>query len=155
MEAALKRTWDITGLALLGAGLGVLMQGSHELVKNVSLNFGKQASLSCNLTEITLAALTIALLFASAGMGLKHAAARRQGPKPISSTPWHLRDFELIGASLGLVPVLGHEAFELVSGRWELATMTDPFFHIVSEIFACGFGGELWFRAVARLRNWA
>jgi hypothetical protein len=155
MEAALKRTWDITGLALLGAGLGVLMQGSHELVKNISINFGKQTSLSCNLTEITLAALTIALLFASAGMGLKHVAAQHRGPKPISSTPWHLRDFELIGASLGLVPVLGHEAFELISGRWELATMTDPFFHIVSEIFMCGIGGELLFRAVARLRNWA
>jgi hypothetical protein len=155
MEAALKRTWDIPGLALLGAGLGVLMQGSHELVRNISVNLGKQASLSCNLTEITLAALTVALLFAVAGMGLKYVAAQHRGLKSISSTPWHLRDFELIGASLGLAPVLGHEAFELVSGRWELATMTDPFFHIVSEIFVCGTGGELWFRAVARLRSWA
>jgi hypothetical protein len=65
------------------------------------------------------------------------------------------RDFECMGASLGLAPILGYEAFELVSGRWELATMSDPFFHIVSEFFVCGFGGELWFRAVARLRNWA
>ena len=155
MEAALKRTWDITGLALLGAGLGVLMQGSHELVKNISVTLGKQASLSCNLTEITLAALTIALLFAATGMGLKYVAAQHRGPRSISSTPWRLRDFEFIGASLGLAPVLGHEAFELVSGRWELATMSDPFFHIVSEFFVCGFGGELWFRTIARLRNWA
>ncbi len=119
------------------------------------MNLGEQASLSCNLTEITIAALNIAMLFASAGVGLKYVAAQRRGPKTIVSTPWHLRDFELIGASLGLVPVLGHEAFELVSGRWELATMSDPFFHIVSEIFVCGTGGELWFRAVARLRSWA
>jgi hypothetical protein len=87
-------------------------------------------------------------------MGLKYIAAEHRVRNSITGSPWRLRDFEFIAASLALVPVLVHEAFEFVSGRCELATMSDSFLHIMSELFVSGFGGELWLRALARLRNW-
>jgi len=153
MEAVLKR-WDTVGFALFGAGLGVLVQGSNGLVKTITPGFEEQGSRSDIATEIFIAALVIALLFASIALVRNSVATRYRGMKPVARTIWHLRDFGYLGASLGIILVLIHEAFELLSGRWQLASMTDPFFHVVTEFFICGFGGELWFRAVAKLRNW-
>jgi len=111
-------------------------------------------SLSCNFTEIAIAALIVGLLLAATAAGRNYIAIQHFGMNPVPSTLWNLRDFGLFGASLGIVPTLMHEAFEFLSGRWQLTIMTDPFFHVVSELFVCSLGGELWFRAVARIRNW-
>ena len=70
--------------------------------------------------------------------------------------PYHKGDFAFTGAILAIPLVLAHEIFNFLLGRWrvEFLESADPFSHIVWQIILAALGGELLFRAVAKIRRW-
>jgi hypothetical protein len=153
LGSARTRKWDAPGLALLGASLGLLVQVSHEFIEGVSAYAPDRQPMGRVLAEITVAALALALLFALGGM-VANAIVQRRRMNHEPELAWHIHDFRFLGAILGIGPVILHEAVEIVLAREPLETVPDPFLHLVSELLISGIGGELLFRAIAKIRNW-
>ena len=156
VEAALRRKWDTPGSALLGAGLGTLVQGSHEFQQNVVTPSGVSEPITYSLLALALAALAGIVLFTSVTIVHNITTMRLSRKTPASGLVYHWNDFTFAGATLGILLVLAHEAFNFLSGRWETDFLgsTDPFTHIVWELIIVALGGELWFRAVVKIRGW-
>jgi hypothetical protein len=156
IEIALSRRWDNSGSALLGAGLGALVQGSHEFQQNVTALSGVSEPVTLSLLALALAALAGASLFTAVtvahNLTTKRLSRKTTGPGVVYS--WN--DFTFAGAILGILLVLAHEAFNFLSGRWQMDFLgsADPFTHIVWELIIAALGGELWFRAVVKIRSW-
>jgi divalent metal cation (Fe/Co/Zn/Cd) transporter len=156
IEAALRRRWDTPGSALLGAGLGALVQGSHELQQNVTAQSGVSEPVTHSLLALAMATLAGTLLLTAVAV-VHNVTTRRLSRKiPAPGLVYHWNDFTFAGATLGILLVLAHEAFNFLSGRWQTDFLgsTDPFTHIVWELIIVALGGELWFRAVVKIRNW-
>ncbi len=156
VEAALRRKWDAPGSALLGAGLGALVQGSHEIQQNVITSSGVSEPTTLSLLAIALAALVGIFLLTAVTVAHNIATIRLSRKTPAPGLVYHWNDFTFAGAALGILLVLAHEAFNFLSGRWQTDFLgsTDPFTHIVWELIIVGVGGELWFRAVVKIRKW-
>lgn len=156
IETALRRRWDTSGSALLGAGLGALVQGSHEVQQNVTAPSGVSEPATLSFLALALAALAGTFLFTAVTVAhnVTTKRLRRGTPGPGVVYPW--KDFTFAGAILGILLVLAHEAFNFLSGRWQTDFLgsTDPFTHIVWELIIAALGGELWFRAVVKIRGW-
>ena len=153
MRTVRKNRWDIAGFALLGAGLGVLVQVSHEFIEGISARTPERDPLEYVLAEVAIAGLALAALFACGAMAGNSIAQRRRR-KPEPDLAWHLRDFRFLGAVLGMGPVILHEAVEILMGREPLETVPDPFLHLVTELLIAGLGGEILFRGIAKFRRW-
>jgi hypothetical protein len=156
IEAALRRRWDIPGSALLGAGLGALVQGSHEFQQNVTAPTGVSEPVTHSLLALALAALAGTVLFTAITVAHNVTTMRLSRKIPGPGLVYHWNDFTFAGATLGILLVLAHEAFNFLSGRWETDFLgsTDPFTHIVWELIIVALGGELWFRVIAKIRSW-
>ena len=154
IETVLRRRWDTAGGAFLGAGLGTLVQGSHELQQNVITSSGVSEPVTSSLVALALAALVGTILFTGIVVAHNLFITRRDAKKLTVDLAYQRGDF--VGAILGILLVLAHEAFNFLSGRWQTDFLgsTDPFTHIVWELVIVALGGELWFRAVAKIRNW-
>jgi hypothetical protein len=153
-DTLLRRKWDTAGIALLGAGLGTLVQGSHEFQHNFVASSGVPNPLTSSLVALALAALAGAILFTAITVAHNVTVRRPGGKKPAMRVDYHRSDF--VGAILGIVLVLAHEAFNFLSGRWrtDFLASADPFSHIVWELIIVALGSELLFRAVAKVRGW-
>jgi hypothetical protein len=153
-EDVLRRRWDMPGSALLGAGFGVLVQSSHEFHHNFIASSGVRDPIAAPLLALPFVALVGALLFTVITVAHNFTVRRRGGKKPAMRVDYQRGDFA--GAILGILLVLAHEAFNFLSGRWQIDFLAsaDPFSHIVWELVIAALGGELWFRAVAKIRGW-
>lgn len=156
VETALTRKWDTAGSALLGAGLGMLVQGSHEFQQNVLTPSGVSEPIIYSLLALALAVLTGIVLFTAVTIVHNVTTVRLDREIPARGLVYHWNDFTFAGATLGILLVLAHEAFNFLSGRWQTDFLgsTDPFTHIVWELIIVALGGELWFRAVVKIRGW-
>jgi uncharacterized membrane protein YphA (DoxX/SURF4 family) len=156
IETAMRKKWDTRGSALLGIGLGTLVQSSHEFQQNVTTPAGVSEPIASSLLALALAAIVGSFLFTAITAAHNFAIKRRSMRKPAIDLAYHGTDFTFAGAILGILLVLAHEAFNFLSGRWQSDFLgsADPFTHIVWELIIVAIGGELWFRAVAKLRNW-
>jgi divalent metal cation (Fe/Co/Zn/Cd) transporter len=156
IESALRRRWDIPGSALLGAGLGTLVQGSHEFQQNVVTPSGVSEPMTSSLLALALAALAGTILFTVVTIAHNVTTKRLSRKTRAPGLVYHWNDFTFAGAILGILLVLAHEAFNFLSGRWQTDFLgsTDPFTHIVWELIIVALGGELWFRAVVKIRSW-
>jgi hypothetical protein len=154
IDTLLRRKWDTAGVAFLGAGLGALVQGSHEFQHNLVAPSGVQDPMTSSLIAVALAALAGTFLFTAITAAHNVNVMRPGGEKPAMRVDYHRSDFA--GAVLGILLVLAHEAFNFLSGRWrsDFLASADPFSHIVWELIIVALGGELLFRAVAKIRNW-
>jgi hypothetical protein len=154
IETVLRRTWDTAGSALLGAGLAALVQGSHELQQNIIAPSGVSEPIASSLLALVLAAFVGIVLFTTITVAHNVVVMRRGGEKASVELAYQRSDFA--GALLGVLLVLAHEAFSILSGRWQTDFLgsADPFTHIVWELIIVALGGELWFRAVAKIRSW-
>jgi hypothetical protein len=153
MGMARERKWDTPGLAFFGASLGALVQVSHELIDGISARAWDPDPLEYIVGEVTVAALAVALLFAFGAIAA-NSIVRRRRMNHEPELAWHIRDFRFLGATLGVGPVILHEAVETLLSREALETVPDPFLHLVSELLIAGIGGELLFRSIAKIRNW-
>jgi hypothetical protein len=154
---AVRTKWDTAGLALLGASLGTVMQGSHEFLEHVATRSAGQELIAHIVAEITVGALACAALFTAIAVVRNRVVSRDgDGKRHPSEISWHPNDFVFIGAVLTIGLILAHETFDFLSGRWEFECgfSADPFSHIVQESVIAGLGGELMFRTIARIRKW-
>jgi hypothetical protein len=156
METILRQQWDIPGSTLLGAGFGAVVQGSNEIHHNLLAPSGVQEPLASVLAQVAAGALVSTALFTAVSVVHNAIALRLAWKKPALELPYHRGDFAFTGALLAIPLVLAHEAFNFLSGHWryEFLDTADPFSHIVWEIILAALGGEVLFRAVAKIRNW-
>jgi hypothetical protein len=154
IETVLRQKWDTAGVALLGAGLGTLVQGSHEFQHNFVSPSRVQEPMTSSLVALALAALAGTFLFTAITVAHNVIVRRRGEKKPAMHVAYHRSDFA--GAILGILLVLAHEAFNFLSGRWrtDFLASADPFSHIVWELVIVALGGELLFRAITKIRKW-
>ena len=112
--------------------------------------------MTSSLMALALAALAGTFLFTAITVVHNVTVMRLRGKKLATGLAHHRSDLTFAGAVLGIVLVLAHEAFNFLSGRWQTDFLgsTDPFTHIVWELIIVGVGGELWFRAVVKIRKW-
>ncbi len=152
----LRRKWDTAGGALLGAYLGAIVQGSHEFQHNFIAPSGVQDPMAFSFVALVLAALAVSVLFTALTVLHNLVLTRLGRKKPVTMLSYCRSDFAFAGAVLGILLVLAHEAFNFLSGRWQTDFLgsTDPFTHIVWELIIVALGGELWFRAVVKIRSW-
>jgi hypothetical protein len=71
--------------------------------------------------------------------------------KPDMAKRWDPVGLAFVGAGVGLMLVVVHEAFVIFSGNFD---NVDPFTHIILEMIIFAVGGALVFAAVAEIRNW-
>jgi hypothetical protein len=156
MESSLGKKWDVPGSALLGASFGALVQGSNEIHHNLIAPSGVQEPIASALAQIAAGTLAGIVLFTAISIAHNVVVLRLGGKKPAVVFPYHWGDLAFIGAVLAIPLVLAHEAFNLLSGRWRLEFLesANPFSHVVWELVLASLGGELLFRAVAKIRNW-
>jgi hypothetical protein len=156
VEAVLRRRWDTAGSALLGAGFGALVQGSHEFQHNFIAPSGVREPIASILVALALATLAFTILFTAITVAHNIIVMRLGRKKSGAELAWHRSDFDFAGIVLAILLVLAHEAFNFLSGRWQLEFLdsADPFYHIVWELIIAGLGGELLFRAAAKARGW-
>ena len=156
IDTVLRRRWDTAGSALLGAGFGAVVQGSNEIHHNLIAPSGVQEPLASVLAQVAAGALVSSVLFTVASLAHNVMALRLGWRKPALELPYHRGDFAFTGALLAIPLVLAHEAFNFLSGHWryEYLDTADPFSHIVWEIILAALGGEVLFRAVAKVRKW-
>ena len=152
----LRRKWDVAGSALLGAGLGALVQGSHELQQHVITASGVSEPMSSSLLALALAVFVGICLFTAVTVTHNVTILRLRRKTPAAVLVYHQDDFTFAGAILGILLVLAHEAFNFLSGRWQTDFLgsADPFTHIVWALIVASLGGELLFRAIAKIRDW-
>jgi hypothetical protein len=67
------------------------------------------------------------------------------------SQRWDPAGFAFVGAGVGLIAVVAHEAYDIFSGDFE---DVDPFIHIMAEFVVLSTGGAMLFAAIAEFRNW-
>ena len=156
IEAGLRRKWDIPGSALLGAGFGALVQGANEFHHNLIAPSGVQESFASALAQTAVGALAGTVLFTIITVAHNIIVMRFGQTMPRAELARHRSDYAYIGAVMAVLLVLAHEAFNFLSGRWylEFLDTADPFSHIVWELAIAGIGGELLFRAIAKIRDW-
>jgi hypothetical protein len=154
--AALRKKWDTAGIALLGAGFGALVQGTHEFQHNIIAPSGVREPIISVLGAIIVATLACTLLFTAITVAHNVIVMGIGGRKPVAELPWHRSDFVFTGTVLAILLVLAHEVFNFLSGRWQLEFLesADPFSHIVWELFIVSLGGEFLFRVIAKIRDW-
>jgi hypothetical protein len=63
---------------------------------------------------------------------------------------WDPVELAFVGAGVGLMLVVLHEAYVIISGQFN---DVDPFTHIMMEMIICAIGGALLFAAIAEIRN--
>jgi hypothetical protein len=78
MPTAQRRKWDVAGLALLGASLGLLVQVSHEFIEGISAYAPDRQPMGRILAEVTVAALALALIFVVGAMVANSIVQRRK-----------------------------------------------------------------------------
>jgi hypothetical protein len=156
IETVLRRKWDTTGIALLGAGFGAVVQGSNEIHHNLIAPSGVQEPIASVLAQIALGTLAGTFLFTAVSVVHNLIGLKQGRSKPAVALPYHKGDFAFTGAILAIPLVLAHEIFNFLLGRWrvEFLESADPFSHIVWQIILAALGGELLFRAVAKIRRW-
>ncbi len=156
IDTVLIRKWDTAGSALLGAGFGALVQGTNEFHHNLIDPAGVQEPVVSALAQTATGTLVGTLLFTVISLVHNVIVTRPGAKKPAAALHYNRGDFAFIGAVLAIPLVLAHEAFNFLSGRWHLEFLgsADPFSHIVWELILRALGGELWFRAVAKMRGW-
>ena len=119
IDTILRRKWDTAGGALLGADLGTLVQGSHELQQNVMVPSGVSEPITSSLLALALAALVGTFLFTAITVTHNIIAMRLGRKTPAAVLVYHRDDVAFAGAILGVLLVLAHEAFNFLSGRWQ------------------------------------
>lgn len=147
---------DVIGVALLAAGLGAVVQGSHEFLQYIVAS-GPQEPIALLLAHVVLFSMvTTALLTGLATACNAVFSIQQRTRQGLGEIPWHLGDFIFAGALLTIPLVLAHEALCFRSGRWPFAIAfpSDPFSHTIRELAIAAPCGELIFRTVAKIRGW-
>jgi hypothetical protein len=147
-SAALKKS--ATGrLALISAGLGILVGGTHELWEALFHN-PEEETLGYMLMEVAAAAAIGTLVFVCASMLWNCAAVRKGSMRKPPRKNWDPIGFCLCGAFVGTMLVLVHEIHEIALVRFPQA---DPFLHIMAEMSLLAISNAVLFAGVAIVRN--
>jgi hypothetical protein len=103
------------------------------------------------LAEIIAAMVVGAVMFAAIALIRNGVTARNDGrEKPSARERWDPTGLAFIGGGLGILLVVAHEAYVILSGSFP---DVDPLAHIITEMGFVGFGMALLFAAGAVIRN--
>ncbi|GEO13245.1 hypothetical protein MAE02_09410 [Microvirga aerophila] len=147
---ARRKEWNTSGLALLGAGIGALVGGVHEIGEAYLHSPTEQESFAYMLAEIAASMIIGALFFASVSIAYNLMVRTITEKKPDTAKRWDPVGLAFIGAGVGLMLVVVHEAFVIFSGDFN---DVDPFTHIMVEMIILAIVGALAFAAIAEIRN--
>ncbi len=145
-----RKEWNTSGLALLGAGIGILVGGVHEISEAYLHNPTEQESFAYMLAEIAATALIGALFLASVSIAHNLMVRTITEKKPIKAKRWDPVGLAFVGAGVGLMLVVVHEAYVIFSGDF---IDVDPFPHIMVEMIIFAIGGARAFAAIAEIWN--
>jgi uncharacterized protein YacL len=145
---ARRKEWNTSGLALLGAGIGALVGGVHEIGEAYFQSPTEQESFAYMLAEIAATTVIGALFFASVSIAYNLMVRTITEKKPDMAKRWDPVGLAFVGAGVGLMLVVVHEAFVIFSGNFN---DVDPFTHIILEMIIFAVGGAMVFAAVAEI----
>jgi hypothetical protein len=137
-------------LTFLGIGIGMFVGGAHEIGEAFFQSPAEQESFAYILVEIGAATVIGALFFASLAIVHNLMARRTTDEQPSMPKRWDPVELAFVGAGVGLMLVVLHEAYVIISGQFN---DVDPFTHIMMEMIICAIGGALLFAVIAEIRN--